>query len=219
MTAWAELREGRNRIDAILDQQRAAEESRWHKEAKENREFLATIVDSLLFLAKQNIAIWGHDESSTSSIRRDFLELLDLMASLNPHFKTHLDKAREHSKNATYLSSDIQNELLDISAGLVRETIVNEVKKAGIFSIGIDETSDVSRPEQVSIVLRYVDSTGEIQELLLEMEHVSSTTAEALLDLVKVVFDSFGLELKNLKGQFYDGCPICLVNLMAYKLR
>lgn len=73
-----------------------------------------------------------------------------------------------------------------------------EVKKAEIFSIGIDET-------RVSIVLRYVDSTGEIQERLLRMEHVSSTNAEALLDLVKVVFDRFGLELTNLMGQFYNG--------------
>ena len=35
MTAWAELREGVNRIDALLDQQRA-EESWRKKEAKEN---------------------------------------------------------------------------------------------------------------------------------------------------------------------------------------
>ena len=85
------------------------------------------------------------------------------------------------SRNATYLSPDIQNELLDISAEMVRELIVNQVKEAGIFSIGIDETSDVSRHEQVSFVLRYVDSNGEIQERLLGMEHVSSITAEVLL--------------------------------------
>ena len=188
-------------MDAIFDQERAAEESRRQKEAKENREFLATIVDALLFLARQNVAIRGHDESSTSSNRGNFLELLDLMASLNPHIKTHLEKARQHSRNATYLSYEIQNELLDISAGLVRETIVNEVKEAGFFSIGLDETSDASRREQVSIVLRYVDSIGEIQERLLGMEHVSPTTA----DVVKMVFDRFDLELKNLRGQFYDG--------------
>ena len=63
---------------------RAAEESQHRKEAKENRQFLATIVDALLFLTKQNIAIRGHDESSISSNRGNFLELLDLMASLNP---------------------------------------------------------------------------------------------------------------------------------------
>ena len=63
----------------------------------------------------------------------------------------------------------------------------------------------MSRHEQVSFVIRYVDRNGEIQERLLGMEHVNSTTAEALFDLVQVVFCRFGLELKNLRGQFYDG--------------
>lgn len=75
MAAWAELREGINRVNAILYQQRAAEESRLQKEAKENQEFLATIVDALLFLARQNIALRGHDESGTSSNKGNFLEL------------------------------------------------------------------------------------------------------------------------------------------------
>ena len=147
MTVWAELRD---RIDALVDQQRAAEESQQQKEAKEKRQFLATIVDVLLFLAKQNIAIQGHDESAVSSNRGNFLELLDLMASLNPLFKAHLENVHAHHRNATYLSTDIQNELVDISAGMIREIIVKEVKEAEIFSIGIDETSDVSRREQVS---------------------------------------------------------------------
>ena len=37
------------------------------------------------------------------------------------------------------------------------------------------------------------------------MEHVSSTAAEVLFDLVKMVLSCFGLELRNLRGQFYDG--------------
>ena len=133
---------------------------------------MATIVDALLFLARQNIVIRGHDESALSSNRGNFLELLDLMASLNPQFKTHPENVHARHRNATYLSPDIQNELLDISAGMIREIIVNDVKQAKMFSIGIDETSDVSRHEQVSFVLRYIDRSGEIQERLLGMEHV-----------------------------------------------
>ena len=78
----------------------------------------------------------------------------------------------------------------------------------------------------MSFVLRYVDRCGEIQERLLGMEHVSSTTAEALFDLVKMVLSRFGLELRNLRGQFYDGasnmsgqntrgkpkCPLCTLS-------
>ena len=100
---------------------------------------------------------------------------------MNPQFEAYLEKVHACHRNATYLSPDIQNELLDISAGMIREIIIKEVKEAEIFSLGIDETSDMSRNEQVAFVIRYVDRNGEIQERLLGMEHVSSTTAKALI--------------------------------------
>ena len=205
MTALVELREGVNQVETILDSQRALEESAKQKKAKENRQFLATVVDILLFLARQNIAIRGHDESDISANKGNFLELVSFVASYNSQFKLKLEEVQTKCRNAMYLSPDIQNELIDIAAGMVREIIVKEVKEAGIFSIGLDETSDVSRQEQVAFILRYVDSNGEIQERLLEMKHINSTTASSLLELMKNVFDNFGLELSSLRGQFYDG--------------
>lgn len=131
--------------------------------------------------------------------------MVNLVASWNSQFKVKLEEVRTKNRNAMYLSPDIQNELIDIAAGMVRKIIVKEVKEAGIFSIGIDETSDVSRQEQVAFILRFVDCDGEIQERLLEMKHITSTTASSLLQLMKEVFDNFGLELNSLRGQFYDG--------------
>ena len=94
---------------------------------------MATILDALLFLTKQNISIRGHDEFAISSNRGNFLERLDVMASLNPQFEAHLEKVHARHRNATYLSPDIQNELSDISAGMIREIIIKEVKEAEIF--------------------------------------------------------------------------------------
>ena len=48
--------------------------------------------------------------------------------------------------------------------------IINEVKEAEVFSLGVDETRDVNRHEQVSFVIQYLDSNGEIQEWLLGMD-------------------------------------------------
>lgn len=41
----------------------------------ENREILKVIIDALLFTARQNIALRGHDESNTSMNKGNFLEL------------------------------------------------------------------------------------------------------------------------------------------------
>ena len=39
---------------------------------------------------------------------------------------------------------------------MVLQAISNEVQKAGIYSLLVDETKDISRKEQLSIVFRYV---------------------------------------------------------------
>ena len=60
----------------------------------------------------------------------------------------------------------MQNEMIDSLGEQIQDTIVNEIKKAGIFSILADEMSDISRKEQLAISLRYVNSEGIIQEKL-----------------------------------------------------
>lgn len=67
----------------------------------------------------------------------------------------HLDK---HAKNASMISSVIQNELISICGDQVRLGILQKVQKAKFFAIIIDEVADMSRKEQLSIVLRIVDS-------------------------------------------------------------
>lgn len=46
----------------------------------ENQEILKVIINVLLYLAKQNIAFRGHDESSTSINQGIFLELLKVFS-------------------------------------------------------------------------------------------------------------------------------------------
>ena len=54
--------------------------------------------------------------------------------------------------NASYLSPDIQNNLLEIMGSLVRYQISQE---AGLFTLLCDETKDISEREQIAIVLCY----------------------------------------------------------------
>jgi hypothetical protein len=52
--------------------------------------------------------------------------------------------------NATYMSPDIQNNLLTVMADTVREKTCQD------YALVVDETKDVSKREQILIVLRYV---------------------------------------------------------------
>mgnify|MGYP006091271917 CR=1 FL=1 len=62
-----------------------------------------------------------------------------------------------HAGNASYISPRIQNEIIGLCGNTVRESIVNDIRQARFFSIMIDEVADLSRIEQLSLVLRFVD--------------------------------------------------------------
>lgn len=70
----------------------------------------------------------------------------------------------QSSKNATYSSKTIQNELIEVAGEWIWQKILDEVKKAHFFTV----LADVSNTEQLSLVLRFVDDTMEIREEFLE---------------------------------------------------
>ena len=117
-------------IDCLLDQQQADEQSRREREIASNCEVLNHLLDVIRLLAKQNLVSCGHNESASSLNRGNFLELVQHQAKYDPVLQHHLQKA---GKNATYLSLDIQNQLICAMADKVLENILAEVKEAKFF--------------------------------------------------------------------------------------
>ena len=137
-------------IDCQLDHQRAKGVNMRQREIDRNREMLLRILDIIKFLAKQNILFQGHNESNKSSHRGNFIELVHLQARYDAVLQHHLQTA---ARNSTYLSADIQNQLIKALGDEVLTEITEQVREAKLFSLLVDETSDVSQLEQVSFVL------------------------------------------------------------------
>ena len=55
--------------------------------------------------------------------------------------------------NATYTSNGTQNAILVILGDIIRNRVCNGAKEAKMFSFLVDETKDLSKKEQMSIVL------------------------------------------------------------------
>ena len=84
-----------------------------------------------------------------------FLSFYDIL------LENHLKNVRENPHSVSYLSHDIQNEFLSLLAGAVRDKMIKEIKEAKYFGIVYDSTPDVSHTEQLSQVIRYVQSDFE----------------------------------------------------------
>ena len=107
-----------------------------------------SIIRCVIFCGKQNVALRGHTDETGN-----FRSLLKFRAETDPILEKHLAEA---PRNATYISPQIQNELIELCSQQVVKPIFDEVKDAKFYSLLADETSDVSNTEQVSICLRYV---------------------------------------------------------------
>ena len=149
------------------------------------------------------------DRSNLTSVsdvnRGNFLELLRLRSQDNPILASHLTRSSNATSHANlWISPDIQNELLDICRAETLRLISQDVGDKP-FSLMIDETSDITKTEQVSICIRFVNDDDNIQETFLGFYDTASTSAEALFELAIKVLADLGLDIQNLVGLCFDG--------------
>ncbi|XP_058775953.1 uncharacterized protein LOC131650249 [Vicia villosa] len=147
-------------------------------------------------------AFRGHDESTTSSNQGNFLELIKLLACCNDEVaKVVLENA---PCNSEYTSHIIQKEILHILSSRVKKYIRKEIGDSK-FCIIVDEAHHESKKEQMSLVLRFVDKDGFIQERFFGLARVNDTTSLTLKQKVCDIFSLHNLDVSNIHGQGYDG--------------
>ena len=148
----------------------------------------------------------GHDGSDVSLNRGVFLELISYLADNGDTVLA--DHLKEAAGNATYLSPSSQNECIEIIGSNIRKEIVSRVKKAGIFSVLMDETTDCSHKEQVTIFVRYLHETKTtciVEERLLGLVSTTDTTVAALTELLISCLHNNTLNVNDVVGPGYDG--------------
>ena len=94
-------------------------------------------------------------------------------------------------------------------ATLVRKQICSSVHKAGFYSILADETKDLSKNEQMSIVIRYVDAdTISIKERFLTFLPATSLNAESFTKYILNTLSLYNLDPSFIVSQGYDGASV-----------
>uniref|UniRef100_A0A8C6P238 Zinc finger MYM-type protein 1-like n=1 Tax=Nothobranchius furzeri TaxID=105023 RepID=A0A8C6P238_NOTFU len=179
------------------------------KERERNREILSRLIAVTLYLARQGLPFRGDDETASSQNRGNFLELVELFSKYDSVMKIHLDAIKEQQglgkrPLVSLLSNRSQNDIIKALATSVKRVIQTELQECDIFSILLDETTDVSHTEQVSFVVRYVHNM-EIKERFLQVCNVESTCGDALEKLVRALLEENNLKIDNIRGQGYDG--------------
>ncbi|XP_022866730.1 zinc finger MYM-type protein 1-like [Olea europaea var. sylvestris] len=163
---------------------------------------LTVVLDCTRLLLMLGLSFRGHDESKESLNRGNLIELLNWYAARCKKIKEVLFSNALENDQMT--SPTIQKDFVNCCAVETTKAIINEIGDS-LFSILVDETRDNSVKEQMVVVLRFVDRSGQVNELFLGMSHVTDTCAQSLKDAIDVMFYTHGLSRSSMRGQGYDG--------------
>ena len=126
---------------------------------------------------------------------------ITLYSVRNSELVAHL---KESPSNATYLSADLQNELITLISEEISSSISFEAKNAFCFAVIADETTDKSIKSQLSIVVRYLKGDF-LTKRCIGMINQSNLKGKASADTILSHLKSLNLLLEKMIGQDYDG--------------
>lgn len=170
----------------------------------DNRLYLKTICEVLRLTATQNISQRGHRESTTSENRGNFLTVLELIST---HDEIVRARMQQGPNNAKYTHHSVQNALLKIMSDMILDEIKKEIQEANFFGLICDETKDLSKKEQISVVLRYFFD-GAIHEEFIGFTYAESVDATSLHKYITERLLKIGIPIRSCVGQSYDGASV-----------
>lgn len=204
---WSELRQRLGKLETIDK----AHQILIEKEKNHWREVLKRIIAAIHFLAKHNDAFRGNTDILYQPNNGKFLGLMEMFAKFDPFIFEHLKRIRDHKTHTHYLGHDIQNELIEIMASEINKKIIQKIKSAKYYAVIMDCTPDISRQEQLSLVIRIVDMSLDdeftnptIKEFFIDFTNICSSTGINLSNVLLKKLKDYDIDIADCRGQGYD---------------
>ncbi|MEL7308435.1 MAG: hypothetical protein AAGK05_11580 [Pseudomonadota bacterium] len=158
------------------------------------REGLVAHLQTYKTLLRQEVPIRRIDESESN------------IHQFNKDKAIHVPGLKLLLQEKKYMSHDILQEQEELIVLTIRRQLVQKIQSNTFFSIIADETSDISKTEQISFSIRNVNDSYEIEEAFLGIRPCDhGLTAEALLNYIGDILIRCGLRKENLVGLGFDG--------------
>lgn len=191
-----------------------------HEQVKKKRQVMERIIDVIKVICKCGLSYRGDKAEAAYTLEDtavnhgNFLELVILLSCYDLCLQQHISSCIEKSKKphdtgakgrgylVTLLSKDIVGKVVDALSQVLKGTISDEVREAGLFSVQIDTTQDVTSKDQCAIIVRYV--TDVVHERLVAVVNCEKSTGKHLTQLLKNTLDKLGIDMGMCAGNSTD---------------
>ncbi|XP_052259988.1 zinc finger protein 862-like [Dreissena polymorpha] len=112
------------------------------------------------------------------------------------------------SKNATYSSWDIINELLCTINKHVEEQVTGEIKSSPTYSLMCDEVADNRSIKHLAVCSQYIAQSGDIKTAFLFDKELPMANAETITTTLLSSVEELGLHTKDMSSFGSDGAAV-----------
>ncbi|CAB4010742.1 Zinc finger MYM-type 1 [Paramuricea clavata] len=172
----------------------------------DQKQWLFAVFNVSRYLCANSLPFRGTNESDIDAADGLFLRAFSqLLFPLEEKWK----KIQKNiPKNAKYTSPDIQNEVIEVLASLVKNKIAEDVRRAELFTIMADGTTDKNRKEIQGLVCRYLSNKGKVEEHCLNVKGIDDRSAKGIFNFITETLAEFEISVDGLVSQSFDGASV-----------
>ncbi len=124
---------------------------------------MKTLLEYHQYFSSQQVAYRGHNETDESLNAGKWKKFINTMLRTNPTFNQLHSRLTQMYKTYDYTSKASSLELIRAMASDVRHVIEEQIDRAGMYSMLIDECKDNAGHEELSTCFGYVNDKGRIE--------------------------------------------------------
>jgi hypothetical protein len=178
------------------------------EQVERNRYYVRCIVEIIQFLVVNELPLRGDKEHDGVPS--------GLFQHLFQYTLTKDDKLRGLvsliPKNATYMSPDIQNEVISALADVAIEIIVSSAQSSFSYAVMADETKDKQGIVNLAVALRYLPQHDDVKqtptERCIAIVSLHEQNAQAITTAIKNVLRDLSVNTDKIIAQTYDGASV-----------
>ena len=126
-------------------------------------------------------------------------------------FNLQPDKAnitKKLPKNAKYITSNIQDEFIEILADMVQDKHSSDIRKTELYTIMVDGSTDKNNEEIQGVLVRFFSSdTSQMEEKTLNIGRLGRSAKE-IFEFVRKTLDESEVIFDGIVSQAYDGASV-----------
>ncbi|KAI6656207.1 hypothetical protein LOD99_1540 [Oopsacas minuta] len=164
------------------------------------------IIDILMFIGKRGLSYRGNKAESAFLLDDPLIDHVHLDKVICESKKRHsslCEGQKGRGSLITLIYKTTLNYILEAIHQLQLDLIVQEVKKAGIYSIQIDTTQDITTTDQCSVIIRYV--TDQVHERLLAFVARNSSKGSRLFEMLHTILKTNKFKISHCVSDSTDG--------------